>query len=63
MLTPIGKTIGMKHWRSDPMTKWHGGKGSSPRPINPDRWDENYERIFGKRKKRGQSDEQAKEGK
>lgn len=26
-----------------------GGKGSSPRPVNKKKWDENFESIFGKR--------------
>ena len=35
------------------MSKWHGGKGSSPRPsgIDPAKWEENYERVFGPKKK------------
>lgn len=33
-----------------------GGKGSNPRPISVPRkqFDENWERIFGKKKKEGQ---------
>ena len=29
--------------------KWHGGKGSTPRPTNKRRFDENYEAIFNKK--------------
>jgi len=33
------------------MSQWHGGKGSAPRPRNVDKktWEENWERIFGKK--------------
>lgn len=31
------------------MTKWHGGKGSSQRPVDKKKFDENWERIFGKK--------------
>jgi hypothetical protein len=27
------------------------GKGDAYRPVDPKKWDENYERIFGKKKK------------
>lgn len=27
------------------------GKGDSPRPVNKTKYDQNYERIFGKKKK------------
>lgn len=35
------------------MTKWHGGKGSSPRPYSVDRatFDNNWDAIFGKKNK------------
>jgi len=35
------------------MTKWHGGKGSAPRPMNVPKstWDENWERVFGSKDK------------
>jgi len=26
------------------------GKGDTPRPVDPKKWAENYERIFGKKK-------------
>ncbi len=29
------------------MGKWHGGKGSSPRPIDKQKFDSNWEAIFG----------------
>ena len=28
------------------MSKWHGGKGSSPRPVNKSVFDDNFDRIF-----------------
>lgn len=33
------------------MTKWHGGKGSNPRKVDKDKFDENFDRIFGKKDK------------
>ena len=35
------------------MTKWHGGKGSSKRPMQIDKetFDKNFEAIFGKKNK------------
>lgn len=34
------------------MSQWHGGKGSSPRPFSVDKkkFDENWDRIFSKKK-------------
>ena len=33
------------------MTKsWEGGKGSTPRPVDKKKFDENWEKIFGKEK-------------
>ena len=31
------------------MSKWHGGKGSKQRPTDRDKYNENYDRIFGKK--------------
>lgn len=33
------------------MSQWHGGKGSAPRPKNVPKevWEENWDRIFGKK--------------
>jgi len=34
----------------EPTPKSSGaGKGDAPRPVNKKRWDDNYERIFGKK--------------
>jgi|TARA_R110002020_G_scaffold290137_4_gene505605 hypothetical protein len=37
------------------MSKWHevkdGGKGSSPRPVNKEKFDKNFDRIFKNKKK------------
>jgi hypothetical protein len=30
--------------------KWHGGKGSAVRPVDKQKYDENFEKIFGKKK-------------
>jgi len=37
--------------------KWHGGKGSKPRPIDKKKYDENYDRIFNKKKENKPSKE------
>jgi hypothetical protein len=29
--------------------KWHGGKGSSTRPTDVEKYNENWDRIFGKK--------------
>ena len=34
------------------MTKWHGGKGSGRRKENTKRYEDNYEAIFSKKKKK-----------
>jgi hypothetical protein len=31
------------------MTTWHGGKGSNTRPTDKQRYDDNWDRIFGKK--------------
>jgi len=33
------------------MTKWHGGKGSIYKPYDKDKFDENFEKIFGNKRK------------
>ena len=33
------------------MSKWHGGKGSSVKPYDKDKFNENFDAIFGKKKK------------
>jgi hypothetical protein len=33
------------------MSKWHGGKGSTYKPYDKEKFDENFEAIFGKKKK------------
>ena len=34
------------------MAKWHGGKGSKQRPTDKDKFDKEFERIFGKPKEK-----------
>jgi hypothetical protein len=34
------------------MTATHGGKGSKPRPVDKKKFDENWEKIFGKKDKK-----------
>jgi hypothetical protein len=31
------------------MTQWHGGKGSRPRNVDKKKFDDNWDRIFGKK--------------
>jgi len=34
------------------MSKWHGGKGSKPRPISDRKqFEDNWDKIFGKKEK------------
>ena len=33
------------------MSKWQGGKGSSVKPYDKDKFNENFDAIFGKKKK------------
>lgn len=34
------------------MTQWHGGKGSKPRPVDKKKFDDNWDRIFGKKEEK-----------
>lgn len=34
--------------------KWHGGKGSKPRPTDLQKYADNWEKIFGKKKEEKQ---------
>ena len=31
------------------MSQWHGGKGSTPRKVDKKKFDENWDKIFGKK--------------
>lgn len=31
------------------MSKWHGGKGSTPRPVDRKKFESNWDAIFGKK--------------
>jgi len=42
------------------MAKWHGGKGSSYKPYDKDKFDKNFEAIFGKKKKDKDGDKRKK---
>ena len=33
-------------------SNWHGGKGSVQKPTDQDKYAENWEKIFGKKKKK-----------
>jgi hypothetical protein len=37
------------------MSKWHGGKGSKQRPTDHKKFEDNWDRIFGNKKKEKQS--------
>jgi len=32
--------------------QWHGGKGSKPRPTDQNKYNDNWDAIFGKKKKK-----------
>lgn len=34
--------------------KWHGGKGSKPRPVNKEQFDKNWDKIFNKKPDKNQ---------
>ena len=34
------------------MTQWHGGKGSTPRKVDKNKFDDNWDRIFGKKEEK-----------
>ena len=34
------------------MSKWHGGKGSKPRPTDKDKFNSNWDKIFKKPEKK-----------
>ena len=36
--------------------QWHGGKGSIQKPSDQDKYSENYDKIFGKKKKNKRTD-------
>ena len=45
------------------MTEWHGGKGSRDRTKDRDKFNENFERIFGKKKDKGERKKQMSQNK
>ena len=34
------------------MTKWHGGKGSTPRQVDKDKYNANWDKIFNSKDKK-----------
>lgn len=38
---------------------WHGGKGSSNRKVDRKRFDDNWDRIFGRKDESGDSEQEA----
>ncbi len=45
------------------MTKWHGGKGSSVKPYDKEKFNENFDKIFGNKKKGDKKDANKTKGK
>ena len=44
------------------MSKWHGGKGSKPRPISDRKqFEDNWDKIFGKKEEKPKPDSTDKE--
>jgi len=40
------------------MSKWHGGKGSKPRPISDRKqFEDNWDKIFGKKEDKSPKDQ------
>ena len=39
------------------MSKWHGGKGSGRKPEDNKKYQDNYEAIFGKKRKKKKKDD------
>ena len=48
VLHMIGKI--MSEEKKTSKGKWHGGKGSIQKPTDQDKYAENYDKIFGKKK-------------
>lgn len=44
------------------MSEWHGGKGSSQRKVDKDKFNANWDAIFGKKEPVVTIDEEAEEG-
>ena len=45
------------------MTEWHGGKGSRDRTKDRDKFNESFEKIFGKNKDKGERKKQMSQSK
>tara|TARA_R110001592_G_scaffold352049_1_gene649587 strand:- start:969 stop:1109 length:141 start_codon:yes stop_codon:yes gene_type:complete len=42
------------------MTKWHGGKGSTQKPYDKDKFNANFDKIFGIKEKDKDGDKRKK---
>jgi len=42
------------------MTKWHGGKGSNPRPVDKEAYSTNWDRIFNNKNNKDNKEEENK---
>lgn len=45
------------------MGKWHGGKGDTPRNVDKQKFDQNWDAIFGKKDKGNKPKEESKDDK
>ena len=45
------------------MSKWHGGKGSLVKPYDKNKFNENFDKIFGSKKKKEKADANETKGK
>lgn len=42
------------------MTKWHGGKGSTPRPLDKEKFSSNWDKIFNNKNNKDNNKKESK---
>ena len=57
VLHTIGKIMSEEKKIKTSKGKWHGGKGSIQKPTDQDKYAENYDKIFNKKKKLSKREE------
>ena len=57
VLHTIGKIMSEEKKKKTSKGKWHGGKGSIQKPTDQDKYAENYDKIFNKKKKLSKREE------
>ncbi len=57
VLHTIGKIMSEEKKIKTSKGKWHGGKGSIQKPTDQDKYSENYDKIFNKKKKLSKREE------